>query len=280
MSSYDDWFARKGDRSSGAGTERASEPPAIGKTSLVQLRFGPNAARPTEPNKLTLTEQLVPIQTRGAASDDAVVAGALPSGGGGMPLPTNVRSLMETVLAGDFAAVRVHISSSAAAIGARAFTRGTDLFFAPGAYDSTSPQGLELLGHELTHVVQQAQGRVPVNAQIGGAPANTDASLEHEADELGAKAASAASAAKHAGGTPGPVVPPPIAPADHGPAQLKAAPEADHGAPPAGPYLDELEGRGAESLSAEIASGPPIQRQPTKPKQREYVRFKIVVSRE
>lgn len=89
---------------------------------------------------------------------------------------------MEAALGGNSAAVRVHVSPYAETIGARAFTRGTDLFFAPGAYDPTSPQGLQLLGHELVHVVQQAQGRVAVNAQIGGAPANTDASLEQEAD--------------------------------------------------------------------------------------------------
>jgi hypothetical protein len=178
---------------------------------------------------------------------------------------------MEAALGGKLAAVRVHISSYADAIGARAFTRGTDLFFAPGAYDPTSPQGLQLIGHELTHVIQQAQGRVAVNAKIGSAPANTDASLEQEADELGAKAASAPSPQPHADAGPS------HAPASdpHGPAQLKPVSEVDHGAPPAGVYLDELESAEVSGASAEVASGPPIQRAPTRPKQREYVSFKI-----
>ena len=187
---------------------------------------------------------------------------------------------MEAALGGSFAAVRVHVSSYAAAIGARAFTRGTDLFFAPGAYDPTSPQGLELIGHELAHVVQQAQGRVPVNAQLGGAPANTDEALEHEADELGAKAACAVPAVKLGEGTAGAFARSPGAPNDGGPVQRKASLEADPGAPPAGPYLEELEGPDDEQPGADTASGPPIQRKPTQQKQRAYVKFKIVVNRE
>jgi hypothetical protein len=267
------------DRAGGRETEATSESLPIGKMSLVQFRFGPNAPEPTEPNKRTLTEQLVPIQMLSAAPGDATVVGAPPTAGGGTALPLDVRAEMEAALGGSFAAVRVHVSSYAEAIGARAFTRGTDLFFAPGAYDPTSPQGRQLLGHELVHVVQQAQGRVPVNAQIGGAPANTDALLEHEADELGAKAASTPPSQKH-GDTGLGHAAAPIAPAEHGPAQMKAAPDADQGAPPVGPYLDELEGPDAESSPAEVASGPPIQRRPSKAKKRQYVSFKIAVNRE
>ncbi|MBC7976754.1 MAG: DUF4157 domain-containing protein, partial [Myxococcales bacterium] len=276
MSTHDDRFSDKGGGASGRDARPRPEAPQVGKVSLIQLQFGPNATRPTEPNKRSLTEQLVPIQLRGDAPDDAAGAEAPPSGGGGAPLPPDVRAKMEAALGGKFAGVRVHISSYASTIGARAFTRGTDLFFAPGAYDPTSPQGLQLIGHELTHVVQQAQGRVAANAEIGGAPANTDASLESEADELGAKAASSPSPQPHA--DTGPTHAPSSDP--HGPAQLKPAPEADHGAPPAGAYLDEIESAEASGGPANVASGPPIQRAPTKAKKREYVSFKIAVSRE
>ncbi len=191
MAGYDDGFSPRGDRTGGRRTETAPEPLGVGKVSLIQLRSGPHAPQPTEPNKHTLTEQLVPIQAQRADPGNATAGGPPPTGGGGTPLPAEVRAQMEDALGGNFSAVRVHTSPYAEVISAHAFTRGTDLFFAPGAYDPTCPQGLHLLGHELVHVVQQAQGRVPVNASIGGAPANTDASLEQEADELGAKAASA-----------------------------------------------------------------------------------------
>jgi len=220
----------------------ASEPVGVGKVSLIQLRFGPHAPQPTKPNKHTLTEQLVPIQAQRAEPGNATAGGPPPTGGGGTPLPADVRAQMEGALGANFAAVRVHTSPYAEVIGAYAFTRGTDLFFAPGAYDPTCPQGLQLLGHELVHVVQQAQGRVPVNASIGGAPANTDASLEQEADELGAKAASALPPKQRDSAAPAHATVP-IGPADHGPAQMKAAPDADQGAVPAGPRIDELDRR-------------------------------------
>lgn len=279
MPRYDDRSSRREDRTSGGKAEAASELPGVGKMSLVQLRFGPDAPPPTEPNKRTLTEQLAPIQAQRTEPDDATAGRPPPTDGGGTPLPADVRAQMEAALGGNFAAVRVHVSPYAETIGARAFTRGTDLFFAPGAYDPTSPQGLQLLGHELVHVVQQAQGRVAVNAQIGGAPANTDASLEQEADELGAKAASALPSKARDGAAPAHSTTP-SGPADHGPAQMKAAPDAVQGALPAGPYIDELEEANAATTSTEAAPGPPIQRDPRKPKKREYVSFKIAVHRE
>lgn len=145
-----------------------------------------------------------------------------PQGGGGAPLRPDLRAMMEAALGGSFGAVRVHQDPYAQAIGALAFTRGNDVFFAPGQFNPETPQGLELLGHELGHVKQQAEGRVPVNTQIGGAPANDDPALEHEADALGAKAARGG-AARGAGGAPGqPASGAPAAPANHATLQAKA----------------------------------------------------------
>lgn len=36
--------------------------------------------------------------------------------------------------------------------------RGVDIYFRAGAYDSTTAEGIALLGHELTHVVQYRTG--------------------------------------------------------------------------------------------------------------------------
>ncbi len=110
------------------------------------------------------------------------------AGGGGSPLPSLVRTKMERALGSDLSRVRIHQGEEAESVGALAYTRGTDLHFQRGAYDPTSGPGQRLLGHELAHVVQQAQGRVasPVGA---GAPINDDPKLEAEAEAAGARAA-------------------------------------------------------------------------------------------
>lgn len=108
--------------------------------------------------------------------------------GGGRPLPDAVRGKMEAALGADFSAVRVHIGPQAERIGAIAFTTGTDIYFAPGRYQPESAHGQQLLGHELTHVVQQRQGRVR-GPGGGGVAVVQDMALEAEADRLGQRAA-------------------------------------------------------------------------------------------
>jgi ribosomal protein S18 acetylase RimI-like enzyme len=108
--------------------------------------------------------------------------------GGGKPLPDAVRGQMETTLAADFSAVRVHVGPQAERIGAVAFTIGNDLYFAPGRFQPDTVQGKQLLGHELAHVVQQRQGRVR-NPTGAGVAVVTDRGLEAEADRLGVRAA-------------------------------------------------------------------------------------------
>ncbi|HKX00818.1 MAG TPA: DUF4157 domain-containing protein [Bryobacteraceae bacterium] len=79
---------------------------------------------------------------------------------GGQPLPETIRHQMETSFGADFSSVRVHHGQEATLLGASAFTRGEHIHFAPGQYDPHSSTGQEMLGHELTHVVQQRAGRV------------------------------------------------------------------------------------------------------------------------
>jgi hypothetical protein len=108
--------------------------------------------------------------------------------GAGSPLPGPVQQKMADAFGTDFSDVRVHEGSQAKSINALAYTQGNHVHFAPGKYNPTSQEGQKLLGHELTHVVQQRAGRVPV-PQGKGTPINADPALEAEADELGAKAA-------------------------------------------------------------------------------------------
>jgi hypothetical protein len=69
---------------------------------------------------------------------------------------------METRFGTDFGSVRVHTNSlaaaSAAAIGARAYTLGSEVVFGAGQYAPDTTAGLHTLAHELTHVVQQRSG--------------------------------------------------------------------------------------------------------------------------
>ncbi|QCK17114.1 hypothetical protein DCC35_16675 [Mangrovivirga cuniculi] len=97
---------------------------------------------------------------------------------------------MENSFGTSFSDVNVHKDSPEATnMGAKAFAQGNDVHFAPGQYNPESKSGQELIGHELTHVVQQKQGRVKATTQAKGAAVNDDSALEKEADVMGRKAA-------------------------------------------------------------------------------------------
>lgn len=77
----------------------------------------------------------------------------------GQPLDAGTRSFMEPRFGHDFSKVRVHTDARAAesarAIGARAYTVGSNMVFGEGEYGPGTQAGQRLLGHELAHVVQQ-----------------------------------------------------------------------------------------------------------------------------
>jgi hypothetical protein len=79
--------------------------------------------------------------------------------GSGQSIDGGLRGKLEGAFGADFSGVRVHTDSQSDALNksiqAKAFTTGSDIFFSKGAYDPGSQSGQELLGHELTHVVQQ-----------------------------------------------------------------------------------------------------------------------------
>jgi hypothetical protein len=107
---------------------------------------------------------------------------------GGQPLDEGVQARMSTSQGYDFSQVRVHTSPEADALshqlGAKAFTTGQDIFFREGAYSPHSSGGQELIGHELTHVVQQGtgavrgQGRMAVNAPSDAYERQADAAAK------------------------------------------------------------------------------------------------------
>jgi hypothetical protein len=102
-------------------------------------------------------------------------------------LPEVVQAKMENSFGQDFSNVQIHKDSNKAEeIGAKAYTQGSEVHFAPGQFQPETKEGQELIGHELTHVVQQKQGRVGAGETHGkGLEINQDVTLEKEADEEG-----------------------------------------------------------------------------------------------
>lgn len=78
----------------------------------------------------------------------------------GQALSISTRNFFEPRFGYDFGQVRVHSNASAEHIcnqlGARAFTLGKEVFFQRNSYNPNSAEGKRLLGHELTHIVQQS----------------------------------------------------------------------------------------------------------------------------
>jgi len=103
-------------------------------------------------------------------------------------MPDQLKAGMEARLGVDFSDVRIHpASSKAPEVGALAYTQGSDIHFAPGQFSPETSGGKGLLGHELTHVVQQREGRVKPTTEVAGMPVNDSPKLEKEADDFGKK---------------------------------------------------------------------------------------------
>jgi Domain of unknown function (DUF4157) len=112
----------------------------------------------------------------------------IPMFGSPSTLPQPLLTRMERSFGESFAEVRVHQGPGASTVGAIALAQGGELHFAPGHYRPGTPAGDALIGHELTHVVQQRRGQVAGSG--GGVQAITrDRLLEHEAQQQGYLAA-------------------------------------------------------------------------------------------
>jgi regulator of replication initiation timing len=113
---------------------------------------------------------------------------ALNSSGHSMEAP--LQAFMETRFQRDFSQVRLHTdavaSDSAKDIHAHAYTVGSDIVFAQGAYQPAHPKGLHLLAHELTHVAQQSSSSATLQSKLEIADEHSDAEREadHHADAV------------------------------------------------------------------------------------------------
>jgi Domain of unknown function (DUF4157) len=187
--------------------EIAIMPPASAQAPAIQARRteaptektrGETELEPAKPAGPKVPQPVLPQRAGPAAvQPHAGDAFSLPSSffpkprGSGQPLPEPIQKKTESFFKTSFADVRVHVGQEAPSIGALAFTQGADLYFGPGQYNPQSTLGQQLLGHELTHVVQQRAGRVR-NPLGGGAAVVQDPALEAEAERMGLRAATAA----------------------------------------------------------------------------------------
>src|SRR5262245_51325727 len=157
-----------------------TKPPAASSTPIARRQ------RATEEK----TEKPIAAQSSGALHDTFeaganVEAQVSLSNGRGSPLPDLVRAYMEPRFGVDFSHVRVHTGSEALqmnhAVGAQAFTHGSDIYFGAGH----SPTNLELTAHELTHVVQQSGAPLRTKKRAkAGAPPGPEPSIQRiPADE-------------------------------------------------------------------------------------------------
>lgn len=239
MSEHDERMALRR-RGGTTRDELGREPGVPGRTTLVEQARTGAPGRPGVPGKSSLvpqwdvreadteglsTEFFAALAQRQSRAEEGNGDGTSASGardsqpvhrregaGDGRGLG-RAQGRMEQGFGADLSAVRVHEGDHVSTLGALAYTQGTEIHFAPGKFDPDSPEGLQLIGHEVAHVMQQAQGRVAATAQAKGLAINDDRGLEREADELGLRVSRGERVASGWS-----------TPSSAGPAQAKAAP--------------------------------------------------------
>jgi hypothetical protein len=131
-----------------------AQPPAVEQTWPLfgVLRQLANEPQPVESSALQHLRRMWPQSQIEPAVTAAVEASA--ALGPGEPLTPELRRQMQPHLDRPLGEVRLHTSPIAQMLRAEAFTSGQHIVFAPGRLDPTTPTGLALLGHELTHLGQ------------------------------------------------------------------------------------------------------------------------------
>jgi hypothetical protein len=131
-------------------------------------------------------------QANGSNELDAETAEKNIQASAGRPLPKAIRARMEQVLGTDFGHVRIHTDSSAAraaqAAQAQAFATGSQIFFAQGKFEPGSSAGVQLLAHELVHVIQEDEARLPGPTSGGLSVSNPGEAHEREAEAISEQA--------------------------------------------------------------------------------------------
>ncbi len=147
------------------------EPPSEGQilaaspTDQPQVQRKCLACEAGEKEQVEDEEEEKTVQ-RKASGNSPVVSQSFPQdiqpADAGISLSSHIREKVEPVLGTDLSDVRVHSSPSdrslARSLGAKAFTHKHDIWVG----ENQSPDDLELMAHEASHVVQQTSGSAPV----------------------------------------------------------------------------------------------------------------------
>lgn len=98
-----------------------------------------------------------------------------------LEMPEEIQDEMEGIFGYDFSDVTLREKPEAEELGDEAYAVGNEIHFAPGRFKPHTKEGKKLLIHELTHVVQHAEGR----AETAGGFATGDAAVqEAEAEAM------------------------------------------------------------------------------------------------
>lgn len=173
LGSFPHGLPRFGDRSNGSAPQWVRD----------AIAGGP---RPQVPRQAKIAPAAPPAQLKSAVQIPPHLATFARNGG--QPLPTPLQARMRDVFGANFADVRVHVGREASALGAQAFAHGNNVYFAPGQYQPNTHQGMRLIAHELTHIVQMRAGRVR-NPFGSGIAVVHDRMLEAEAERFGLRIA-------------------------------------------------------------------------------------------
>mgnify|MGYP001152799201 CR=1 FL=1 len=149
-------------------TKEGQKSPIQAKQKIIQAK-----QRPIQAKQKPIQAKQRPVQ-RNTGSSSA----------GGNTNEAQVKSNVSALMGTDVSDAKVHYNSNKPAqLQAEATAQGNQVHLAPGKEQH--------LGHELTHIAQQKQGRVQANFQANnGVGINNDPKLEKEADNIGAQAQS------------------------------------------------------------------------------------------
>lgn len=132
---------------------------AEGMADRVMRMRSPGATPPEAPGNTIRRQASAASGGDGMPVNSATTRAIQQQKGGGSRLDAGTQTFMESRFGADFSGVNIHTNTHAAGLSdqlqANAFTTGTDIFFNQNQYSPGSSDGMHLLAHELTHVVQQ-----------------------------------------------------------------------------------------------------------------------------
>lgn len=173
------------DGAKAAAGQTASSRPAPGRVLQRECACGKNTAGGGACGACGVEDKALRRRAEGRPRETSDVPASVHEvlSSAGSPLDGATRALFESRLGHDFSRVRVHTgpgaSASARAVAASAYTVGNDIVFAEGRYRPGTADGLSLMAHELTHVVQQSGGGA---ADDAGAEAHDEAEAARVAE--------------------------------------------------------------------------------------------------